>query len=169
MISATALPRLPRVAPSEAIELNARLVALDTVNTELVPGAPGQRAAVELLVARLYYAGFEIEIVASPRAAEPARHGRGRACRDPLEGDRDRRRVRRVRRHRPSHGPHHARTAVSMPGARRREVAKNVARKSGEIAHELPSAELVTCAAAAKPLQVHTTAESASAREDSNP
>jgi acetylornithine deacetylase len=66
MISATALPRLPRVAPSEAIELNARLVALDTVNTELVPGAPGQRAAVELLVARLYYAGFEIEIVASP-------------------------------------------------------------------------------------------------------
>jgi acetylornithine deacetylase len=45
------------------IELTRELVALDTVNPALVPGAPGERAAVELLAARLGARGFEIEVV----------------------------------------------------------------------------------------------------------
>lgn len=48
---------------SEAIELTRALVALDTVNPALVPGAPGERPAVELLAARLGSRGFEIEVV----------------------------------------------------------------------------------------------------------
>src|SRR5919108_3619866 len=48
---------------SAAIELTGALVALDTVNPALVPGAPGERAAVELLAARLEPRGFEIEIL----------------------------------------------------------------------------------------------------------
>ena len=41
-----------------------------------MPGALGQRAAVELLVAGLYYAGFEVEIVASAeRPSLLATHG----------------------------------------------------------------------------------------------
>jgi acetylornithine deacetylase len=47
----------------EAVELTRRLVALDTVNPALVPGGPGERAAVDLLAARLQPRGFEIEIV----------------------------------------------------------------------------------------------------------
>jgi acetylornithine deacetylase len=45
-----------------AVELTRRLVALNTVNPALVPGAPGERAAVELLAARLEPQGFAIEI-----------------------------------------------------------------------------------------------------------
>ena len=48
---------------NDAVELTQALVALDTVNPALVPGAPGERAAVELLAARLGAQGFEIEIV----------------------------------------------------------------------------------------------------------
>jgi acetylornithine deacetylase len=48
---------------SEVIELTRALVALDTVNPALVPGAPGERPAVDLLAARLDARGFEIEIV----------------------------------------------------------------------------------------------------------
>jgi acetylornithine deacetylase len=48
---------------SAAVELTRALVALDTVNPALVPGAPGERAAVELLAARLGERGFEIGIV----------------------------------------------------------------------------------------------------------
>jgi len=48
---------------SREIELTRELVALNTVNPGLVPGAPGERAAVELLAARLEPQGFEIEIV----------------------------------------------------------------------------------------------------------
>jgi acetylornithine deacetylase len=47
----------------EVIELTRELVALDTVNPALVPGAPGERPAVEFLAARLGARGFEIEIV----------------------------------------------------------------------------------------------------------
>ncbi len=47
----------------DAVELTRELVALDTVNPALVPGAPGERPAVELLAARLSARGFEIEIV----------------------------------------------------------------------------------------------------------
>ena len=35
------------------MELTQALVALDTVNPALVPGAPGERATLELLAARL--------------------------------------------------------------------------------------------------------------------
>jgi len=45
-----------------AVELTRELVALDTVNPALVPGAAGERPAVELLAARLGARGFEIEI-----------------------------------------------------------------------------------------------------------
>jgi acetylornithine deacetylase/succinyl-diaminopimelate desuccinylase-like protein len=47
----------------EAVELTGALVALDTVNPALVPGAAGERPAVELLAARLSRRGFEIEVV----------------------------------------------------------------------------------------------------------
>src|SRR4051794_27959620 len=46
-----------------AVELTRELVALNTVNPTLVPGAPGERPAVELLAARLGPQGFEIEVV----------------------------------------------------------------------------------------------------------
>src|SRR5690349_16641484 len=45
-----------------AVELTREPVALDTVNPALVPGAAGERPAVELLAARLGARGFEIEI-----------------------------------------------------------------------------------------------------------
>ena len=48
---------------SPEIELTRDLVALNTVNPGLVPGAPGERAAVDLLAARLEPQGFAIEIV----------------------------------------------------------------------------------------------------------
>ena len=48
---------------SPEIELTRELVALNTVNPGLVPGAPGERAAVELLATRLEPQGFAIEIV----------------------------------------------------------------------------------------------------------
>jgi len=48
---------------SEAVELTRTLVELDTVNPALVPGAPGERPAVDLLAARLAARGFEIEVV----------------------------------------------------------------------------------------------------------
>jgi len=47
----------------DAVELTRELVALDTVNPALVPGAAGERPAVELLAARLSRRGFGIEIV----------------------------------------------------------------------------------------------------------
>src|SRR5688500_4077151 len=64
---------------SEAIELTRALVALDTVNPALVPGAPGERRAVELLAARLGSRGFQVEIVGPPdRPSLLATHrGRG--------------------------------------------------------------------------------------------
>jgi acetylornithine deacetylase len=46
-----------------AVELTAALVALDTVNPALVPGAPGEQAAVELLAGRLEAGGFDVEVV----------------------------------------------------------------------------------------------------------
>lgn len=48
---------------SPEVELTAALVALNTVNPGLVPGTPGERAAVELLAARLEPQGFAIEVV----------------------------------------------------------------------------------------------------------
>ncbi len=48
---------------SDAVELTRALVALDTVNPALAPGAPGERPAVDLLAARLAAQGFEIEVV----------------------------------------------------------------------------------------------------------
>jgi acetylornithine deacetylase len=48
---------------SPEVELTRALVALDTVNPGLVPGAPGERAAVELLAARLAPQGFAVEVV----------------------------------------------------------------------------------------------------------
>jgi acetylornithine deacetylase len=47
----------------QAVELARELVALDTVNPALVPGAPGERPAVERLAARLARRGFAIEVV----------------------------------------------------------------------------------------------------------
>ena len=51
---------------SPEVELTRELVALDTVNPGLVPGAPGERAAVDLLAARLQPQGFAVEIAGPP-------------------------------------------------------------------------------------------------------
>ena len=64
---------------TEAIDLTRALVALDTVNPALVPGAPGERAAVGLLAARLDARGFEIEIVGPPARPSLLATHRGRA------------------------------------------------------------------------------------------
>jgi acetylornithine deacetylase len=64
---------------SEAIELTRALVALDTVNPALVPGAPGERPAVELLEARLAERGFETEVVGPPDRPSLLATHRGRA------------------------------------------------------------------------------------------
>ena len=64
---------------SEAIELTAQLVALDTVNPGLVPGAAGERPAVELLAARLGRRGFEIEVVGPAERPSLVATHRGRA------------------------------------------------------------------------------------------
>ncbi|MDP9221524.1 MAG: M20/M25/M40 family metallo-hydrolase [Actinomycetota bacterium] len=47
-----------------AVDLTEQLVRLDTVNPGLVAGAPGERAAVELLAARLEIAGFRCDVIA---------------------------------------------------------------------------------------------------------
>ncbi|WP_028067576.1 M20/M25/M40 family metallo-hydrolase [Solirubrobacter soli] len=52
---------------SDVVDLTRELVALNTVNPDLEPGAPGERPAVEHLAARLARNGFAIEIV-GPRA-----------------------------------------------------------------------------------------------------
>jgi acetylornithine deacetylase len=63
---------------SPELELTCALVALDTVNPGLVPGAPGERAAVELLAARLEPQGFSIELIGpQDRPSLLARRGRG--------------------------------------------------------------------------------------------
>ena len=64
----------------DAVELTQALVALDTVNPALVPGAPGERAAVELLAARLGAQGFEIEIVGPAERPSLLATHRGRAA-----------------------------------------------------------------------------------------
>ena len=46
-----------------AVDLTEALVRLDTVNPGLVPGAAGERAAAELLTARLAAAGFRCELI----------------------------------------------------------------------------------------------------------
>jgi acetylornithine deacetylase/succinyl-diaminopimelate desuccinylase-like protein len=59
----------------DAIQLTRALVALDTVNPALVPGAPGERPAVELLAGRLAPRGFELEVIGPPaRPSLLARH-----------------------------------------------------------------------------------------------
>src|SRR5689334_18919062 len=62
-----------------AVELTCELVALDTVNPALVPGAAGERAAVERLAARLEPRGFEIEIVGPAERPSLLATHRGRA------------------------------------------------------------------------------------------
>ena len=54
-------------------------MALDTVNPALVPGAAGERPAVELLAARLGGRGFEIEIVGPAERPSLLATHRGRA------------------------------------------------------------------------------------------
>jgi acetylornithine deacetylase len=51
-----------------AVDLAAQLVAVDTVNPALVPGAAGEEAAVELLAGRLAASGFAVEVVRPPQA-----------------------------------------------------------------------------------------------------
>jgi acetylornithine deacetylase len=63
---------------SPEVELTRELVALNTVNPGLEPGAPGERAAVERLAARLASQGFAIEIVGpEDRPSLVARRGAG--------------------------------------------------------------------------------------------
>src|SRR4051794_26790587 len=50
--SASASGRAEAIAAA-AVDLTVELVGLDTVNPALVPGAPGEAVAVELLAARL--------------------------------------------------------------------------------------------------------------------
>ena len=51
---------------SDVVELTRELVALNTVNPDLEPGAPGERPAVEHLANRLRRSGFEIAIIGPP-------------------------------------------------------------------------------------------------------
>lgn len=53
----------PATVGELAVSLTAELVALDTTNPTLVPGAPGEAAAVEPLRGRLATGGFETEVV----------------------------------------------------------------------------------------------------------
>jgi acetylornithine deacetylase len=53
----------PHDIPEAAVDLAVQLVALDTVNPGLVPGAAGEAAAVHLLRRRLEAAGFACEVV----------------------------------------------------------------------------------------------------------
>jgi acetylornithine deacetylase len=48
---------------TDVVDLARELVALNTVNPDLEPGAPGERPAVEHLATRLERSGFEIEII----------------------------------------------------------------------------------------------------------
>src|SRR5215217_1536867 len=66
-------------AGDQAVGLASELVALDTVNPALVPGARGERPAVELLAARLGGRGFEIEIVGPAERPSLLATHRGRA------------------------------------------------------------------------------------------
>jgi acetylornithine deacetylase len=50
----------------EAVDLTRQLIALNTVNPALAPGAPGETVAVQLLAGRLSGAGFAVEVVAAP-------------------------------------------------------------------------------------------------------
>jgi len=60
------------------VELTAELVGIETVNPGLVPGAPGERHAVERLARRLEGAGFAIEIVGPAGRPSLIATGRGR-------------------------------------------------------------------------------------------
>src|SRR3954452_16277489 len=48
---------------TDVVDLARELVALNTVNPDLEPGAPGERPAVKHLATRLECSGFEIEII----------------------------------------------------------------------------------------------------------
>ena len=50
-------------APDAAVALTAALVGIDSVNSTLVPGAAGERAAAEFLADRLVAQGFEIDLL----------------------------------------------------------------------------------------------------------
>jgi acetylornithine deacetylase len=69
----------PVSVADDAVALTRALVALDAVNPALVPGAPGERPAVDLLAARLGPRGFALEVVGPPdRPSLLATHrGRG--------------------------------------------------------------------------------------------
>src|SRR3954449_866930 len=79
---------LGEVLGEAAVDLAVELVALDTVNPELEPGGGGERAAVDLLAARLDAAGFDCEVICPPdrpdRPSLLATHGDGRGARKPL-------------------------------------------------------------------------------------
>lgn len=62
-----------------AVALTRELVSFDTVNPTLVPGAPGERPAVERLAARLDGTGFELEVVGPPERPSLLATHRGRA------------------------------------------------------------------------------------------
>ena len=55
---------IPRM--DDPVDLLAQLVEINSVNPGLVPGAPGEREAVEILGARLARSGFETVIVEAP-------------------------------------------------------------------------------------------------------
>lgn len=61
--------RAARIAEA-AVDLAVVLVALDTVNPGLVPGAAGEGVAVEHLRARLRSSGFACEVICPPGAPE---------------------------------------------------------------------------------------------------
>jgi acetylornithine deacetylase len=66
-------------SPGDAVALTRALVAVDSRNPTLVPGAPGERAAAELLATTLRQWGFDVEMteVASGRPNVVGRIGSG--------------------------------------------------------------------------------------------
>jgi acetylornithine deacetylase len=68
---------------TDVVELTRELVALNTVNPGLEPGAPGERPAVEHLAARLERSGFAIEVVGPPARPSLLATHRGTAAAAP--------------------------------------------------------------------------------------
>ena len=68
-----------------AVALTAELVAIDSVNPGLVPGAAGEDEIVEYLRARLDAAGFATQVVEAA-VGGPASWPSGRDPADPTDG-----------------------------------------------------------------------------------
>lgn len=63
--SSPPLPTVPSIARGDALALTRALVAVDSRNPSLAPGAPGERAAAQLLATTLKEWGFAVDLIDS--------------------------------------------------------------------------------------------------------